>query len=203
MSVADNTAISGIYTMNLPEAVRVLVLGDGGQFPVLRRETLHMLFPADSDRALSAGLTMLLEIGLLERIARGVYVNRAAPGTTERFMGWAIEALRPGHLNYLSYESALANAGSLSQQPYWYTLATTGNPGEYATRYGNIAFRHTNRRRGEIVANTVVDEQGGYMVAHPTMALEDLRRAKPALVASVDEIAHEEVVAEWGPYHAG
>ena len=58
------------------------------------------------------------------------------PETTERFMGWSIEALRPGHLNYLSYESALANAGSLSQQPYWYTLATTGNPGEYATRYG-------------------------------------------------------------------
>lgn len=189
--------------MNLSEAVRVLVLGDGRRFPVLPRETLHMLFPNDSDRAIASGLTMLLGVGLLERIARGVYLNRAAPGTTERCMGWMIEALRPGHLNYLSYESALANAGSLSQQPYWYTLATTGNTGEYSTRYGNIAFRHTNRRRAEIYPNTVVDEQGGYLVAHPTLALDDLRRAKPALVASVDKIAHEEVVGEWGPYHAG
>ncbi len=186
--------------MTLPEAVRVLVLGDGRDIPVLRRETLHILFPDDSNRALSAGISMLLEIGLLERIARGVYHNRAAVGNTERFIGLAVEGLRPGHMNYLSYESALANAGSLSQQPYWYTFATTGNPGEYSTRWGNLSFRHTNRSRREIVAKTVVDEHGGYAVAHPTLALEDLRRANPALVPSIDEDDHEEIVAEWGPY---
>ena len=47
MSVADTTVISGVSTMHLSEAVRVLVLGDGRRFPVLPRETLHMLFPND------------------------------------------------------------------------------------------------------------------------------------------------------------
>ena len=184
--------------MTLPDAVRVLVLGEGRPFHVLQRQDLRLLFPDDTERAFEAGLASLVEIGLLERVARGVYLNLAAEWPTDLITGLMIDALRPGHLNYLSYESALANAGSLSQQPFWCTVATTGNGGEYRTRYGNLLFRHTNRRRSEIVANTVVDERSGYLVAHPAMALDDLRRAVPALVPSIDQDEHSEIVREWG-----
>ena len=187
--------------MTLPDAVRVLVLGEGRPFHVLGRQDLRLLFPDDAQRAFESGLASLVELGLLERVARGVYLNLAAEPPTNS-VGLMVDALRPSHLSYLSYESALADAGSLSQQPLWYTVATTGNGGEFRTRHGNIRFRHTNRQRSEIVANTVVDGRNGYLVAHPAMALDDLRRAEPGVVPSIDEGVHEQVVEEWGPCHA-
>ena len=186
--------------MTIKDAVRQLVLGEGREFHVLGRQDLRLLFPGDTARAFEGGLAALLELGLVERVARGVYINLAAQGPRDNLTGLLVEALRPGHLSYISYETALANAGALSQQPFWCTVATTGNGGEYRTHYGDLLFRHTNRSRAEIIANTVADDRKACLVAHPALALEDLRRAVPNLVPSIDLEDHAEVVAEWGPY---
>ena len=58
--------------------------------------------------------------------------------------------MRSGHTSYLSYESALAEFGSISQVPAVYIVATTGNSGQYQTPYGDIEFTHTSRSEVEI-----------------------------------------------------
>ena len=185
--------------MTLQEAVEQLVLGDCRRLHVLTIHDLRRAFPDDTARAFRRGLASLRRVGLLQRVARGVYLNMAAPATAEATNGRLTEALRPGHVNYLSYESALASAGSLGQQPFWSTMATTGNSGEYRTPYGPILFRHTTRDVAEIIANTVRDEALGELIAHPALALSDLRRTVPALVSSVDMHEHAEICNEWGP----
>lgn len=183
--------------MTLADAVRQLVLGEGRDCGVLTRNDLMLFFPNDTPRSFAAGLAMLVEVGLLKRVSRSVYVNAASRQGPAAASDALIAALRPGHLNYVSYESALADVGSLSQQPFCRTLATTGRTGVHDTPFGRYVFRHTNRSRAEIVANTVPD--GGVLVAHPDLALADLRRAVPALVPSIDMEDHAEISAEWGP----
>ena len=111
--------------MTLRDAVQMLVLGDGRELPVLSTQGLHTMFPEDDDSAFSMGVRRLVDIGLLERIGRGVYLNRAAPPLGLRGMGTLASHLRAGHLSYLSYESALAEFGSISQVPLVSIIATT------------------------------------------------------------------------------
>ncbi|MYF91166.1 MAG: hypothetical protein F4184_03230, partial [Gemmatimonadetes bacterium] len=94
--------------MTLAEAVQVLVLGAGRSFQVLDTQGLRTLFPDDGDGAFNRGLRRLSELGLLERVGRGVYVNRGASSLGRSGIGLIASHLRPHHLCYLSYESALA-----------------------------------------------------------------------------------------------
>ena len=183
--------------MTLRQAVQALVLGVGRECRVLRSADLRALFPGDTTRAFAKGLGHLVEIGLLGRVMRGVYVNNAAEGAAAAEVGLLVEAMRPGCLSYLSYESVLADCGTLSQQPYWYTVATTGRGGEYVTPAGRILFRHTSRPDREIVHSAVVDRRYKLMVAHPNVALADLRRVYPAMPFDLDMEAHRDAVAAW------
>ena len=189
--------------MTLREAVEVLVLGDGRELPVLSTQGLHTLFHEDDDSAFNMGVRRLVDIGLLERVARGVYLNRAAPPMGRRGLGTVVNHLRAGHLSYLSYESTLAEFGSISQVPAVFIVATTGNSGQYQTRHGDIEFTHTSRPEVEILRNTEFDERTNLLVASPELAYEDLRRVRPGNLHLVDEETHAEVLAEWrGDAHA-
>lgn len=183
--------------MTLREAVQVLVLGVGREWRVLRSPDLRILFPGDTTRAFAKGLGHLVDVGLLGRVMRGVYVNNAAESAGAREVGLLVDAMRPGCLSYLSYESVLADCGTLSQQPYWYTVATTGRGGEYVTPAGRILFRHTSRPDREIALNTVVDPSYEIMVAHPNVALADLRRVYPKMPFDLDMGAHRDAVGDW------
>ena len=188
--------------MNLHHGIQMLVLGAGREMFAIRHEELRLMFRQHSDRAFQRGLAKFVHAGLLERVARGVYVNHAADWRGATGLGEIVYALRPDHLTYMSYETALADCGSLSQVPFWYTLATTGRGGEYRAAHMDILLRHTNRSDGEIVRNTVFDERYRVRTAHPQMALEDTRRAVPLLVKELDMETHSEVVEEWGAYRA-
>ena len=183
--------------MTLKDAIRVLVLGPGRQFPVIGTQSLRLLFEADDANTFNAGLRRIVSAGLLERIARGVFVNRALPDPGLAVIGDIVRNLRPRRFCYLSYESALAEFGSISQVPMVYLIATTGNAGKYSTRYGDIEFSHTRRSGLEILRGTVFDERLGLRVASPELALNDLRRVRPDNLHLVDEEIHAEVVAEW------
>lgn len=188
--------------MTLRDGIQVLVLGDGRPFRVLRREDLRLLFRQHSDRAFQLGVSKLVEAGLLERVTRSVYINHAAERRGTTALGEVVAALRPQRLSYMSYETALADCGSLSQIPFWYTIATTGRGGEYRAGRMDILFRHTNRAQAQIVRNTVFDDRYALRTAHPQMAFEDLRRTVPDLARIVDTETHDDVVQEWGTYRA-
>ena len=78
-----------------------------------------------------------------------------------------------------------------------YLVATTGNGGEYATRYGDIEFSHTRRGDVEILRNTVFDDRIGLRIASPELAYDDLRRVRPGNLHLVDDEMHTEVLADW------
>ena len=183
--------------MKLADAIRVLVLGDGRQFPVIGTQGLRLLFGDDGDDAFNRGIRRLVAVGLLERVARGVYLNRALPDMGMEGVGVVARHLRPRRLCYLSYESALAEFGSISQVPMVYLIATTGKAGEYSTRYGDIEFSHTCRSDVEILRNTVFDERTGLRIASPELASGDLRRIRPGNLHLVDDEVHAEVLADW------
>lgn len=189
--------------MTLSEAVRVLVLGAGRRFPIIDRQGLRTLFAEDGDHAFHTGLSRLTELGLLERLARGVYRNRAAPHPGRRGLGMFARHLRPSHLCYVSYESALAEFGSISQVPMVTIVATTGNGGEHRSPFGDLEFCHTSRSEAEILANTVFDDRLGLRFASPEIAYEDLARARPENLHLVDQDIHAEVLSEWERSAAG
>lgn len=187
--------------MTLTDAIRVLVLGAGRQFPVLSVAGLRVLFSDDDDAAFRKGLRRLVDVGLLERVARGVYLNLALPGMGLKGVGVVARHLRPRHLCYLSYESALSDYGSIDQVPMVYIIATTGNPGTYSTRYGDIEFSHTTRGEVEILRNTEFDDRLGMRVASPALAEDDLRRIRPGNLHLIDAESHEDALAEWAESH--
>ena len=182
--------------LTLEEGVGVLVLGDGRSFPVIDTKGLRTLFSKDAVPAFNAGVRRLVRVGLLERLAHGVYLNKALPRMGLKGIGIVACHLRPNDLVYLSYESALADFGSISQIPMTVILATTGRRGPYSTPYGDIEFAHTSRRHAEILRRSVFDERWGMRVAEPTLAYEDLQRVRRNL-HMVDEEMHAKVVAEW------
>ena len=76
-------------------------------------------------------------------------------------------------------------------------MTTTGNPGTYSTRYGDIEFSHTGRGDTEILRNTEFDDRLGMRVASPALAEDDLRRIRPGNLHLIDAESHEDALAEW------
>ena len=182
--------------MIIREAIHVL-LGEGRKLPLLTHQDLRKLFYKDRPAAFAKGLGMLVDIGLLDRITRNVYLNRVAPDMGFDAIGRIVRYVRPGHLSYLSYESALAEHGSINQVPIVSTFATTGPSGRYSTRYGVIELTHTNRSARKILSETAYEEYSDSFLASPTLALEDLKRSRPHMFHLVDDEYHREAMREW------
>ena len=144
------------------------------------------------------GVRKLVAIGLLERVAGGRYLNLAHPKAGVMRAGRMARCLRPRHLSYLSYESALAQHGSIDQLPMCYTIATTGRHGRHITRSGTMDFTHTNRSDAGILRGTLLDEDLDMLVAAPDLAAEDLRRARPAMLHLIDKETHADAITDWG-----
>jgi len=122
-----------------------------GRF-VFTRADLAKLFHEDSPRALKDGLRRLVAEGLLERPARGVYINALAQSRGSDMIEQIARALRRGEYNYVSLESALSEYGAISQVPLdRLTVMTTGRKGVYKTPYGTIEFVHTKRPVSELL----------------------------------------------------
>ena len=172
--------------MTLREAVEVLVLGDGRKLAgALGRK--HTLFHEDDDSAFNRGLSRLVEIGLLERVARGVYLNRAAPPMGLQGLGTVANHLRAGHL---TSEPRIRTGGVRFDQPGALGPRSSRPPentGVYRTRYGDIEFTHTSRLDAEIIrllvasrdrppvnAAAEVDEPPALLTAHTAA-----QRARP------------------------
>lgn len=159
--------------------------------------SLRTVFPGESPSAFRRLVGALANAGVLVRVVKGVYLGATAKQTVgSRFGGKLIGAIRPGCMSYLSLEYALAEWGSMSQIPQRWTLMTTGRRGEFHTPVGTFEFTHTKREPAEILARTSIHPQLGARLAHPDLALEDLRRTRRNLHL-VDVEDHAEIVAEF------
>ena len=137
---------------------------------------LRSIFPERSERTFTSVLARLVAGGVLQRAARGVYVN---PQTRHRLhlLEQVALALRQGKTSYLSLETALGEYSIISQLTYSITVMTTGRKGRFRTHWGGIHFTHTKRSRAGILDGTV-DLGRPLRLAKPRTALEDLRRTR-------------------------
>ncbi len=182
--------------MKKADAVRTLRKLDRRGRAVFTVEDLRSIFPERSDKTFSEGLRRLARQGVLQRVARGVYVN---PRGSHRFdrPGQVALALRRGRASYLSLETVLGFYGVISQQtPSVIMVMTTGRKGRFCTPWGTFHFTHTERSSEEILDGTM-DIGRPLRWATPRTALEDLRRTRRNL-EFVDTDFVEEIEQEMG-----
>jgi len=142
-----------------------------------RRRDLEKLFPEEGEKALEKSLQRMVGDGLLQRVAKGLYVNPAASSKSRWVAEEIAKALRPGCLSYVSLESILSEYGAISQIPIdRLTIMTTGRSGVHRTPYGTIEFTHTKRPRAEILEGTQAFKGRPLRIATRSAAVRDLLR---------------------------
>lgn len=144
---------------------------------VLARRDIEKLFPEESAKSMDQSLKRMVADGLLQRVARGLYVNPAAASKSRWIAEEIAKALRPGNLSYVSLESILSEYGVISQIPVnRMTVMTTGASGLVETPYGTIEFTHTKRGAAEIVKRTLEAKGRPLRIATKRAAVRDLLR---------------------------
>jgi len=144
---------------------------------VFTKQQLAKLFPADSPKTFTEGLSRLVKAGLLVRACRGVYVNPHAQSFDSYVVERIAKALRRGEYNYVSLESMLSEYGEISQIPIdRLTVMTTGRKGSYKTPYGVIEFTHTKRPLSDIISHIERAEKRPLRIAKREAAWRDLKR---------------------------
>ncbi|MGJ7545468.1 type IV toxin-antitoxin system AbiEi family antitoxin [Variovorax sp. LT1R16] len=144
---------------------------------VLARRDLDKLFPAESAKSMEQSLKRMVDDRLLERAARGLYVNPAASSRNRWIAEEIAKALRPDALSYVSLESMLSEYGVISQIPIdRMTVMTTGGSGLIETPYGTIEFTHTKRGVAQVIKNTLAVKGRPLRIATQRAAVRDLLR---------------------------
>lgn len=134
------------------------------------------VFPEDSRKTLQEGINRLRRHGLLQGVARGIYLYPLATTSDPYRLERIARAMRRGEFSYVSLESALSEYGAISQIPVdRLTIMTTGRKGTYRTPYGTIEFTHTSRPVSELMER-MRDVGRPLRLATPQAAWADLKR---------------------------
>lgn len=118
--------------------------------------------------------------GLLTRVCRGLYRYPVAEGGDGLILYRAAARLRAGAFNYISLESALSDAGVISQIPMNHvTLMSSGRTATIACgQFGSIEFVHTKKRPNELADQLVYDARCHLWRASVALALRDMTAAR-------------------------
>jgi hypothetical protein len=164
--------------MNKLDALNTLTRLDRLGIYVFTKGDLAKAFSEEKSKAFEKSLQRLVSDGLLERVAKGVYVYPMARSKKGQVIEDIAAVLRRGHFSYVSRESMLSEYGVISQVPLSrITLMTTGATGLYDTPYGTIEFTHTKRRPAELIQRTLSLEGRPLRIATKQAAVADLVRA--------------------------
>lgn len=159
------------------ELIRKLAELDRRGIHILPRRDIEKLFPEEGSKAMEKSLQRMVADGLLQRVAKGLYLNPAAASRNRWVAEEIARALRPACLSYVSLESILSEYGAISQIPInRMTVMTTGKSGVVETPYGTIEFTHTKRSPAEIIRRTVLPKGRPLRIATRQAAIRDLLR---------------------------
>lgn len=159
------------------ELIRRLAELDRRGIYVLARRDIEKLFPDEGEKSMEKSLQRMVSDGILQRVAKGLYVNPSASSKNRWIADEIAKALRPGCISYVSLESILSEYGAISQIPIdRMTVMTTGRSGLHKTPYGTIEFTHTKRTRSEILGRTLSPNGRPLRIATRSAAIRDLLR---------------------------
>lgn len=176
-------------------ALRRLSRADGMGLYVYRKRDLAVVFD-ETGRALDRTVDSLTRAGLLERVARGVYLFPLSRHIGVSTLDDITRCLRPGRITWESCESALSQWGVISQIPIGrVTYMTTGREGEFRTRFGVIDLTHSKLRPSRIIGNLVYRDDGRLPLATKRFAYENLKSTGRNLhLVDMEELEAED---EW------
>ncbi len=159
------------------DAIKSLRALDQRGVYVFSHGDIAKMFPEEQEKALEKSLQRLVSDGILERVAKGIYLNPMAISKKGNVVEDIAAVLRRGFFSYISLESILSEYGAISQIPVSrLTIMTNGAKGEYKTPYGTIEFTHTKRRPAEIIRRTLWDKNRPLRIATQAAARQDLLR---------------------------
>ena len=122
-------------------------------------------------------LSRAVKAGLLKRICRGIYLYPKADHPMGERLFHAAARLRADEFNYISLETALSDAGLISQIPMnWITLMSSGRSHTVdCGEFGHIEFVHTEQRPEQIANELVYDAARRLWRASEKQALRDMK----------------------------
>jgi predicted transcriptional regulator of viral defense system len=137
---------------------------------------------ADYDQ-LPVLLSRAVKAGLLKRVCRGVYLYPRAGYPTGDLLFHTAARLRADEFNYISLETALSDAGLISQIPMnWITLISSGRSHTVDCGvFGHIEFIHTVQRPEEIVGELSYDAARHLWRASEKQALRDMKATRRSM----------------------
>ena len=144
-------------------------------------------------RELAVLLCRAQKAGVLKRVCRGIYVYPRAKYPRGMVLFHAAARLRASDFNYISLETALSDAGVISQVPVnWLTLMSSGrshvvNCGDF----GRIEFVHTAQLPGDLAEELTYDQERRLWRASTRLALRDMRATHRTQDLVNPEVARE------------
>jgi len=150
---------------------------------LMGHDDLRCAIPAISDGAFRVILSRAVSSGVLERVCRGLY-RYGRPGQSDGALLYhAAARLRAGTFNYISLESALSDAGVISQVlPNWVTIMSSGRSATIACgHYGHIEFVHSHKRAKDLVQDLTYDHRCGLWRASVGRAIRDMKATRRPL----------------------
>ncbi|MFK0313028.1 type IV toxin-antitoxin system AbiEi family antitoxin [Pseudomonas sp. NPDC090233] len=138
------------------------------------------LLPDISDGAYRSLLSRAADDTTLIRLCRGLYLYTLAKPNPGLVLYHAAARLRANNLNYISLESALSDAGVISQMPLnWLTLMSSGRTQTIRCgAFGTLEFIHTSRKAAELQGQLDYDQRCRLWRAKPALAVADMKRAR-------------------------
>ncbi len=138
---------------------------------------LSSIFPQHTSAALTVLLCRAVKVGLLKRVCRGLYIYPDACPNNGLLLYHAAAQLRADEFNYISLESALSDAGVISQTPVnWIMLMSSGrNRIVNCGVFGHIEFIHTQRLAADLAPFLTWDTRCRLWRANVCLALQDMK----------------------------
>ncbi len=143
-------------------------------------DDLQGALPQQSRGAFKAMVSRAQREGLLRRVCRGLYLYPHVTVPGGLLLYHAAARLRAGQFNYISLESALSDAGIISQIPMnWVTLMSSGRSNVIQCGdFGHIEFVHTRKQAAAIADQLPYDGRCRLWRASVVLALKDMRAAR-------------------------
>lgn len=138
---------------------------------------LRPLFPELSDTSFKTLLSRAVRAKLLLRLCRGIYLYQKALPNDGLLLFHVAAMLRADEFNYISLETALSDAGVISQIPLnWITIMSSGRSNIISCgNFGSIEFAHTNQKPADLLKSLTYDHLCGMWRANAELALRDMK----------------------------
>ncbi|MEX2130598.1 MAG: type IV toxin-antitoxin system AbiEi family antitoxin domain-containing protein [Pseudohongiellaceae bacterium] len=138
---------------------------------------LRALLPDLSDPAFKTLLSRAVSNGDLVRVCRGIYLYPRADYPRGLVLFHTAARLRADGFNYISLETALSDAGAISQIPMnWITLMSSGRSSIVRCGdWGTIEFVHTAQLPADLANELEYDSRCHLWRTTVQQALRDMR----------------------------